>query len=293
MITNLKEVLAFASQKEIAIGAFNVPNYESAQAIVGAANETGYPVILDYAPVHASLLTMEDAAELMRYEARKAKGLVTIHLDHGASFEECAKAIQLGFTSVMIDASAKSYEENVRETKEVVRMAHATGVTVEAELGHIFTSENGVWAKPKVIEGADTFASLDDVYTSPEMAKDFVEKTAVDCLAIAFGTSHGLYIKKPKLDLDRITKIRREIDIPFVMHGGSGLSKAEFQGAILNGVRKINYYTYMTLAGGDAVREKIQELGSDHVYFHDIPILARKAMQENVAEAIRIFAREV
>lgn len=291
-MANLNALFEIACKKEIAVGAFNVPNYESAQAIVAAANETGYPVIMDYAPVHAPLLSMEDAAELMRYEAKKANVPVCIHLDHGGSFEECAKAITLGYTSVMIDASALPYEENVRVTMEVVKMAHAVGVTVEAELGHIFTSENGVWEKPEVIEGVDTFDNLDDVYTSPAMAKDFVGKTNVDCLAIAFGTTHGLYIKKPVLDLDRISLIKKAIDIPFVMHGGSGLSKEQYQTAIKNGIRKINYYTYMTLCAGDAVRDKIRELGDDHVYFHDIPVLSKKAMQAKVADTMRVFARE-
>lgn len=293
MVTNLTDIMAFACKKEIAIGAFNVPNYESAQAIIAAANETGYPVILNYAPLHSPFLSMEDAAELMLYESKKAKVPVCVHLDHGASYEECAKAISLGFTSVMFDGSAKKYEDNVKETQDVVKMAHAMNITVEAELGHIFVSENGVGEKPAEIEGVDTVGNLDDVYTDPKLAKDFVTKTSVDCLAIAFGTSHGLYIKKPVLDLDRITLVRKEIDIPLVMHGGSGLSKAEFQGAIKNGIRKINYYTYMTLSGGDAVRNKIKEIGDDHVFFHDIPVVAAKAMQKNVADTIRIFAREV
>ena len=116
----------------------------------------------------------------------------------------------------------------------------------------------------------------------------------MDVLAIAFGTTHGIYTKKPVLDLERIARIRQAIDIPFVMHGGSGLSKEEFQTAIRNGIRKINYYTYMTLAGGKAVKEAMDQKGADeNVFFHDIPMIATEAMKENVKEAIRVFSLEV
>ena len=141
MLINLKEIFKIANEKKIAIGAFNVPNYESARAIVEAAEETGYPVILNYAPVHSTFMSIEDAAELMLYFAKKASVPVCVHLDHGANLEICTKAIQLGFTSVMIDASNLSYEDNIKETQAVCRMSHSVDVTVEAELGHIFTSD--------------------------------------------------------------------------------------------------------------------------------------------------------
>ena len=169
-----------------------------------------------------------------------------------------------------------------------------SGVTVEAELGHIFSSNMGLAESPEEVETLDFYESADDVYTDPATAKDFVERTEVDVLAIAFGTTHGIYTKKPVLDLDRITKIRQAIDIPFVMHGGSGLSKEEFQTAIQNGIRKINYYTYMTLAGGKAVKEAMDQKGADeNVFFHDIPMIAVRAMKENVKQAIRVFSMEV
>lgn len=193
----------------------------------------------------------------------------------------------------MIDSSSSSYAENVKITKEVVRLAHSIDVTVEAELGHIFASEAGLVEGGVKVETAESFNDLDDVYTNPDTAKDFVDKTGVDVLAIAFGTAHGIYTKKPVLDLDRISKIKEKIDIPFVMHGGSGLSKDEFQTAIKNGIRKINYYTYMTLAGGDAIKNEIESKIKDEgnrIFFHDIPVIATKAMEKNVTEAIEIFS---
>ncbi|WP_346662500.1 class II fructose-bisphosphate aldolase [uncultured Merdimonas sp.] len=294
MLVSLKELMKAASEGGYAVGAFNVSNLESLMAIMGAAEETGHGVILNYAEVHAPFLSMEQAALIMLDAARKASVPVCVHLDHGSSMEACIRAIRLGFTSVMLDASAEDYETNVRATAQIVRLAHSVGVTVEAELGHIFSSNMGLAESPAEAETLDSYESADDVYTDPATAKDFVERTEVDVLAIAFGTTHGIYTKKPVLDLERIARIRQAIDIPFVMHGGSGLSKEEFQTAIRNGIRKINYYTYMTLAGGKAVKEAMDQKGADeNVFFHDIPMIATEAMKENVKEAIRVFSLEV
>lgn len=294
MLVSLKELMKDAEKGGYAVGAFNVSNLESLMAIMQAAEETGRGVILNYAEVHAPFLSMEQAALIMLDAAKKAKVPVCVHLDHGSSMESCIQAIRLGFTSVMLDASAEDYETNVRETKEIVRLAHSVGVTVEAELGHIFSSDMGLAESPKEAETLESFDSAEDVYTDPATAKDFVERTGVDVLAIAFGTTHGIYTKKPKLDLERITKIKEAIDIPFVMHGGSGLSKEEFQTAIRNGIRKINYYTYMTLSGGRAVKEALDQKSPDeNVFFHDIPMIAVEAMKDNVKEAIQVFGMEV
>ena len=294
MLVSLKELMKAASEGGYAVGAFNVSNLESLMAIMEAAEETGHGVILNYAEVHAPFLSMEQAAVIMLDAARNASVPVCVHLDHGSSMEACIRAIRLGFTSVMLDASAEDYETNVRATDQIVRLAHSVGVTVEAELGHIFSSNMGLAESPEEAETLDSYESADDVYTDPATAKDFVERTEVDVLAIAFGTTHGIYTKKPVLDLDRITNIRQAIDIPFVMHGGSGLSKEEFQTAIQNGIRKINYYTYMTLAGGKAVKEAMDQKGADeNVFFHDIPMIAVRAMRENVKQAIRVFSMEV
>lgn len=294
MLVSLKELMEDAEKGGYAVGAFNVSNLESLMAIMQAAEETGRGVILNYAEVHAPFLSMEQASLIMLDAAKKAKVPVCVHLDHGSSMESCIQAIRLGFTSVMLDASAEDYETNVRETKEIVRLAHSVGVTVEAELGHIFSSDMGLAESPKEAETLESFDSAEDVYTDPATAKDFVERTGVDVLAIAFGTTHGIYTKKPKLDLERITKIKEAVDIPFVMHGGSGLSKEEFQTAIRNGIRKINYYTYMTLAGGRAVKEALDQKAPDeNVFFHDIPMIAVEAMKENVKEAIQVFGMEV
>lgn len=293
MLVSLTELMKDAEEKGYAVGAFNAVSFESLRAIIAAAEETGKGVILNHAEVHFPIMPLEVIAPIMVDMAKKAKVPVCVHLDHGNSLETCMKAIQLGFTSVMLDVSGLDYEENVAQTALMCRLAHSVGVTVEAELGHIFQSDIGVGEAGEQ-ETLESFASAEDVYTDPDMAKDFVERTGVDALAIAFGTAHGVYQVKPKLDLDRIKMIKEKINVPFVMHGGSGLTKEEFQTSIRNGIRKINYYTYMALAGGKAIKDFIESKGEgDNVFYHDIPGIAMEAMKENVKEAINIFSLEV
>ncbi len=290
MLVSLKELMKDATEKNYAVGAFNVSSLETLSAAIGAAEETGKAIIISHVGVHEPFITLEEAAPIMLRRAEKASVPVCVHLDHGASLELCMKAIRLGFTSVMLDASSASYEDNVRDTALICRLAHSVGVTVEAELGHIFSSDLGL-GNGGSQESLDNFASADDVYTDPAVAKDFVEKTGVDVLAIAFGTAHGVYQKKPKLDLDRIRLIRDSIDIPFVMHGGSGLTPEEYRTAINNGVRKINYYTYMSLAGGRAVKAAMdQKKAGENIFFHDIPLIGIEAMKQDVKNAINLFS---
>lgn len=293
MLVSLKELMVYANEHGNAVGAFNCCNYESVCAVVTAAEEVKLPVIISYAEVHKEIISISDIAPIMLHFAKKATVPVCVHFDHGESLESCVQAMKEGFTSVMIDASAGSYDNNVRITSQVVSIAHNMGISVEAELGHIFSSDIGV-GKAKTydeIESAEDFNDVNAVYTNPETAKAFVETTKVDVLAIAFGTSHGVYIKKPVLDLERITEIKNKIDIPFVMHGGSGLSEDEYRQAIKNGVRKINYYTYMALAGGNAVKELMQQKSKDqNIFFHEVPVCAINSMKEKVKEVMRIFA---
>lgn len=291
MLVSLKEVFQDAMKKGYAVGAFNATNLESVIAIIRAAEETEKAVILNYAEVHAPLISIEEIGPIMLQYAKAASVPVCVHLDHGSCLESCMKAIRLGFTSVMLDASGSNYEENVKETAVICRLAHSIGVTVEAELGHIFASDIGVGEAPAESETVDSFESVEDVYTDPDTAKDFAERTGVDALAIAFGTSHGVYTRKPVLDLNRITEIRNKIDMPFVMHGGSGLSKEEFQTAIKNGIRKINYYTYMSLVGGRAVKEALDKKSLDeNIFYHDIPLIGIEAMKKDIKNAIEIFS---
>ena len=285
MIVTLAEILKIASEHGNAVGAFNCTGLECVKAIIGAAEEMKNPVIIQYAELHKTYVDMETIVRIMLYEAEKATVPVCVHFDHGESVESCCKAIDLGFTSVMFDGSALPYEENIEKCVQVVEYARTKGVSVEAELGHIFASKIGAGERGEKFTGSDESA-----YTDPDLAADFVKRTNVDALAVAFGTTHGVYLTKPVLDLDRIKLIKEKVDIPLVMHGGSGLNEEDYQTAIHNGIRKVNYYTYMSMAGGEAVKRMIKETDNEIVFFHDIANVAIQAMREKVKEEMEVFA---
>lgn len=288
MLVTLSELLKDAKEGQYAVGAFNVPNLEAIRGVIQAAEELNSPVILQHAEVHENLIGLEEIGPIMLQYARAAKVPVAVHLDHGATFEMCVKAIRMGFTSVMYDASSKEYEVNLAESKEIVKIAHAAGVSVEAELGHIFTSAVG-GGEGRGSDSSEDYEDLEDVYTDPDLAKVFVEETGVDCLAIGFGTVHGIYLKEPKLDLNRISQIKEKIDVPFVMHGGSGVSEENYRIAIKNGICKINYYTYMNKAAGKAVQEDMKNTSGDAVFFDELSLSATAAMKDNAKAAMKIF----
>ncbi|MBX8936325.1 class II fructose-bisphosphate aldolase [Enterococcus gilvus] len=288
MLVTLNELLKDAKEKKYAVGAFNVPNLEAIRAVIQAAEELGSPVILQHAEVHENLISLDEIGPIMLQYAKAARVPVAVHLDHGASFEMCVKAIRLGLTSVMYDASSKEYEVNLAESKEIVKIAHAVGVSVEAELGHIFTSAVG-GGEGRGSDSSEDYEDLEDVYTDPDLAKAFVEETGVDCLAIGFGTVHGIYLKEPKLDLNRILQIKEKIDVPFVMHGGSGVSEENYRTAIKNGICKINYYTYMNKAAGKVLQEELENFSGDSVFFDELSLSATEAMKNNVKAAMEIF----
>ncbi len=287
MLVTLKQILDTAEEEDYGVGAFNCTSLESGMAIIGAAEESASPVILQYADSHRDLISIDVIGPTMLQLAKAAKVPVAVHLDHGGSIDICKKAVDMGFTSVMYDASAKSFEENVAETKQVVDYAHSKGASVEAELGHILTSKAGA------SEGNGKEYTREEAYTDPEKAKEFIEKTGVDTLAIGFGTAHGIYTEKPVLDLDRITLIRQAKNIPYVMHGGSGLSDEEYRTAIHNGIRKINYYTYLSLAGGKAVYELMSsKKAEDAIYFESIAKAGIEAMKADVMRVMKIFGSD-
>lgn len=289
MLVTLKEVLEQAKAEKKAVGAFNGTTLETIRGIIQAAEELGTPVILQHAHIHDNLMDLMEIGPIMKYYAERAKVPVALHLDHGSTYERCAQALTIGFTSVMYDASAKSYEENVAETAEIVKMAHAVGASVEAELGHIFTSEV-VQGEGGSSDSDSDYNNLDDIYTDPEVAKDFVQKTDVDCLAVAFGTTHGVYLTEPRLDLPRVARIRDAAGVPLVMHGGSGVSDADYRIAIENGITKVNYYTYMNMAGARAAKDYWAD-GEKPLFYDSMSLVATEAIKEDVKKAIRVFQK--
>ena len=293
MLAKMNDLLKEAQVKKIGIGAYNAPNLEAVRAVISAAEELNQPVILAHAQVHDPVIPLAEIGPIMVQYAKNAKVPVAVHLDHGTSFDLCVQALELGFTSVMFDASDKSFEENVAGTREMVKIAHALGASVEAELGHVFTSEVGgeADAEDRVVYNVEEHGG-EDMYTDPEAAKKFVEQTNVDCLAIAFGTAHGIYLTKPELNLARVSEIADVVDIPLVMHGGSGVSKEDMQTAIKNGICKINYFAYMNKAGGEKVQEYVTSLGSEIPFFDEISKKGIDGMKSNVVESMKVFSMQ-
>lgn len=277
MLVTLKGLLEDAKNKKQAVGAFNGTTLEGIRAIIGAAEELRRPVILQHAQSHDTIIDLNEIAPLMLHYARSASVPVAVHLDHGSTFKRCMEAIRAGFTSVMYDASARPFEQNLMETAEIVKAAHSVGVSVEAELGHV--------------ANVNEDPGEDNIYTDPALAEEFVKRTGVDCLAVAFGTVHGLYVKQPRLDLSIVTQISEKTGIPLVMHGGSGVSGDNYRRAIKEGICKINYYTYMNTAGGNAARSFVKQSG-EHLAYDCLTLAATEAMKQDVMAAMRIFGMD-
>lgn len=284
MLVNLKEILKIADERVIAVGAFNTPNLEALRAVIGAAEERDCPVILNHAQCHEEIIPLDVIGPIMVDMAKKAKVPVCVNLDHGETLDYLERALNIGFSSVMFDGSVLDYEENVEQTKIAVEMASKFGASVEGEIGVMTRREGDVDAVDEVAHNDDS-----SMYTDPNQALDFVTRTGIDALACSFGTAHGIYLTTPKLDFERLAEINSRIDVPIVMHGGSGVSDEDYRKVIANGVRKINYYTYMAKAGGFAVREKIGDL----VFFHDMASLATEAMKKNAGRAMDVFIGKI
>ena len=274
MLASLKTVLAWAEEHNAAVGAFNTPTLESLVAVLEAAEELNTPVIISHAELHEPEAPLDMIGPYMVFAAKRAKVPVCVHLDHGEHPDYIYRAIDMGFTAAMYDGSLLPEAENVKTTCDVVAYAHARGVDVEAEIGAMGSREGG---------GAGSGA----VYTDPDEALRFVQATGIDALAASFGTAHGIYKEKPKLDFPRITRIREVTGLPLVMHGGSGVSPEDYRKAISCGVRKINYYTYMAKEGVKATDALLK--ARDVTWYHEIAAVAQAAMKEDVLKAMAVF----
>ncbi|HAC1702455.1 TPA_asm: ketose-bisphosphate aldolase, partial [Listeria monocytogenes] len=222
-------LLAVGKEHQFAVPAFNICSFDMLKAIMEEVEANNAPVILEIHPDEIEYLGDNFVATVREY-AYRSKVPVVIHMDHGGTIKDVMRAIRNGYTSVMIDASRASYEENVALTTQVVELAHKVGVSVEAELGTI--GNNG-----SAEGGADTI-----IYTDPDQAEDFVSRTGIDTLAVAIGTAHGLYPKdkKPELNMPLLKELNKRLDIPFVLHGGSGNPDKEVSESVQYGVRKVN-----------------------------------------------------
>ncbi|MFJ7936134.1 tagatose-bisphosphate aldolase subunit GatY [Sporosarcina sp. NPDC096371] len=242
-VHNTKEMLIKARKEGYAVPAFNIHNLETIQVVVEAAAELRSPIILAATPgtmVYGGREYIQAIAEI----AAKTNDIpVALHLDHHETVESIVESLELGVKSVMVDGSHGSFEDNIAISKEVVEHAHRHGATVEAELGKLVGQEDDL-----VVEAAD------GAYTDPDTVEEFVERTGIDSLAVAIGTGHGLYETTPKLDFERLEKIKNLVDIPLVLHGASGISKEDVQKCISLGCAKVNISTELKIPFSDALR---------------------------------------
>lgn len=273
MLVTSKEMFEKAREGGYAIPAPNFIDLESLRWHVETAEKLNVPLILPLAEAHiGENITLEDAALMGKKYAAATKVPVALHLDHGTDPEIIKKAVDLGFTSVMIDASMESFEENVRRTKEIIAYAHARGAVVEAEIGHVGAGEN--------YENHD---ESDSQYTTVEEARRFVEETGVDSLAISIGTAHGMYKGIPEINFDRLKEIAAAIDTPLVLHGGSSSGDENLKKCAVNGISKINIFSDLLAAAMKALEEAPPKT------YLDVKALSKKGMQDCLEHYYSVF----
>ena len=275
MLVNTKMLFKKAQEEHFAIPSANFLDMEGIKNHVQCAEEMGLPLIIALAEGHlGDNITLEDAALVGRKYAKEASVPIVLHLDHGESVETCKKAIDLGFTSVMIDASMKSFEENVAATKEVVEYAHARGVVVEAEIGHVASNFNA----------NDT----ETLYTTAEEAAEFAKQSGCDSLAISIGTAHGVYKAKaiPEISFEALASIRQATDVPLVLHGGSGSGDENLNRCAREGICKVNIYTDLYLA---AMKEAKQVEGTGAADYITLRTAVQKGMNDCLKHYYKVF----
>lgn len=272
MIITSKELYQVARKKNFAFPAPNFVDQLSASAYVATAENLNIPLILAFAEAHKAYLPLDDAFAIGKYYAEKAKVPVVLHLDHGTTKEVIFRAVDFGFKSVMIDASAESFEENVRRTREIVEYAHQHGAVVEAEIGHVG-------------EGTEYRGQKDsnNIYTTVEEAEKFSELTKVDSLAISIGTAHGAYKGTPVIDFKRLKEIRNAIDTPLVLHGGSSSGDENLHRCATGGISKINIYTDLIVAGYKKV------MSAEKKNYYDITTAIKAGMSECLEHYCNVF----
>ena len=263
MLVSLNKVLRDAQKGHYAVGLFNTIDTDMLEAALEAAEKKRAPIIIGTAEVLLPYGELQLIGPSIIAAARRASVPVVVHYDHGLTFERCMEALKLGFSSIMFDSSVKPYEQNIEETREIVRIAHAFGASVEGEIGHVGDADEEVSTSR---------------YTTVEEAKQYLADTGVDALAVAIGTAHGAYKTAPQLSFERLREIRSAVDAPLVLHGGSGLKDDDFRQAIADGIAKVNIFTDLCLAGVRAQQEA-QEKGLDYLQ-------ARNLKKDSIAAAV-------
>ncbi|MEH7009510.1 class II fructose-bisphosphate aldolase [Neobacillus niacini] len=270
-LVKMKDILSYAEENQYGVGAFSVANVEMVIGAVRAAEELRSPLILQIAEVRLKHSPLHLIGPVMVAAAKKATVPVAVHFDHGLTEEKIREALEIGFSSIMYDGSHLPLEKNITETKKMAAIARNYGATVEAEIGQVGGSEDGS-------------VDLEVLITSTEEAKRFTAETEIDALAIAIGNAHGLYKGEPKLRFDRLEEINREVDIPLVLHGGSGISKKDFRTSIHHGIRKINVATSTFHSVVNTVNEAAPF--KDYFSYQEVVIVA---VVENVKRHMEMF----
>lgn len=272
VLVDSKQLFREAREYNYAIPACNFVDMDSARCYVKVAEQLNKPLILAVAEAHLNMISLEEAAMIGKYFATKSSVPVVLHLDHGQTLSTIKTAIALGFSSVMIDKSEHSFEDNVAFTKEVVAIAHEKGVVVEAEIGHVGSGEN-----------YENHTIRDSIYTETEDARAFVEATGVDSLAISIGTAHGSYKGEPNINFERLKEIVAVVDIPLVLHGGSSSGDENLKRCATSGIEKINIFTDFITA---AIKEIKSEQPTD--YFQ-LKMIANRAMENQLEHYYKVF----
>lgn len=286
MLVNLRDICAIAEQHNMAIGSFNAPSLEAVRATLDAAEQTGMPVILSHAEGHDPMAPLDVIGPTMVALAERSSALVCVHLDHCEHLSYMRRALEMGFTGAMYDGSMEPYEVNVANSQRAATMCANFDCGLECELGSMGTRENGV--------GHENDHVSEATYTDPEQAEDFIEQTGLDILACSFGTVHGIYKGEPHLNYDVLTQIRERVNVPLVMHGGSGVSDADYKKAIDAGIRKINYFTYGVKFAGETAQQVIADMKGKNpdavVYWQDLTMVAYDRLVEDFTSVIKVFA---
>ena len=270
-LTSMIPLLQAAGRGGYAVGQFNFHNMDGLLAILQAAEEKDSPVILG--PL---FLPPRAIAAMIRELAADTSVPIAVTLDHGQSFEQCDECIRAGYTDVMLDTSALPFEENVRECRRVVEIAHTEGVGVEGEIGHVGMGED-----------YENISAVTADFTRPEEAARYVEQAGVDAVAVAVGTAHGHYKGEPKLDFERLSEIRSALEAPLVLHGGSGVSDADFREAIRRGISKVNIYTHLADAALEAAGRQLAD--PDFKHFFQLQYATGQAIQRVVEHYMDVF----
>ncbi|MDN6640566.1 MAG: class II fructose-bisphosphate aldolase [Tetragenococcus sp.] len=272
MLVNSKKVLLDAKKENFAVPATNFIDLDTARTYVSVAQKRGLPLMLAYAQSHREMISIEEAALIGKFLAKESDVPIVLHLDHGEDTDFIFRAIELGFTSVMIDASSESFKDNIAITRKVVDYAHQFDVTVEAELGHV--GSNDFSESPTI---------TDSIYTEVEDVLEFVDQTGVDSLAISIGTAHGIYKAAPKINFDRLEEIDQMTEVPLVLHGGSSSGDANLNRCATHGISKVNIFS-------DFINDAFAAISDQHPKdYLELKTMANQTMQEVLNHYYDVF----